>query len=153
MKPHAGKRVASSCEPGGFSWLGCSVRVPSASRGRNKMWRSTPMLGVEHRRFAPVAAMHAGMDAGACRSSVGSPSQCIFSVVNTTTGGIASLLSLSRIFLVPLAAAAVRPFRSVGRSVDRWCKCVCWVGTVADGVGGRRGGAWVSPCAIVHSLS
>ena len=23
MKPHAGKRVASNCEPGGFSWLGC----------------------------------------------------------------------------------------------------------------------------------
>lgn len=28
MKPHAGKRVASSCKPGGFSWLGCNTRVP-----------------------------------------------------------------------------------------------------------------------------
>ena len=39
------------------------------------------------------------MGAGACRPSVGSPSQCIFSVVNTTTGGTASLLRSSRVLL------------------------------------------------------
>lgn len=31
--------------------------------------------------------------------------------------------------------------------------CVCWAGTIADGVGERRGGTLVLPRVIVHSPS
>lgn len=47
-------------------------------------------------------ATRAELCVGACYSSVGPSGQCTFSVVNTTTGGIASLLWSSRASLVAL---------------------------------------------------
>lgn len=91
------------------------------------MWRSTPLLGVECDWYAlAYIGCHyvCRVGAGACRSSVGPPSQCIFSVVNTTTGGTASLLQSSRILLTRYCVGWVR---SQAESVDgavvlRYCR-------------------------------
>lgn len=73
-------------------------------------------------------------------------SQCIFSVVNITTGGIASLPRSSRVFLAARWLAGGSN-RLVGHLV------VSLVGAIADSASERRGDAAVLLRAIVHSLS
>lgn len=92
------------------------------------MWRSTSLSGVGCNWYAYLAyascryACRVG--AGACRLSVGPPSQCIFSVVNTTTGGTASLLRASRVLLTRPCVGWVRSQAEWvnGAVVPRYCR-------------------------------
>lgn len=83
-----------------------------------------------------IIAARAGLCAGACYPSVGPSGQCTFSVVNTTTGGIASLLWSSRVALMALSNDGG-----------------CLGDAIADGTNVRRSGVSALLRAIVHSPS
>lgn len=86
-------------------------------------------------------ATRAELCVGACYSSVGPSGQCTFSVVNTTTGGIASLLWPSRVSLMTVL------------SVLGWDSNGCLEDAIADGRDARRGSVSALLRVIVHSPS